>query len=166
MQEDYIDDESQSTNRPSSKLERSTLSRNTDKNEQTSSSPSKMVEELIPTLGYLLNAHQPSTKQVRPMTKSHESPAASPPPPSPPQVMHTHPTQTHRMPEPGLSRNSNKSFSNRLGMPVTNPPSDSSLPQARPIPILQNSISPKEVFSPVTTKGKWKSHRCVSHCTM
>ena len=168
IQEDYIEDESQSTNRPSSKIEQSTLSRNTDMNEQTSSSPSKMVEELIPTLGYLLNTHQPSTKPLLSMKKSHESPVAPPPPP---QAIPMHPAQTPRISIPVLSRNSNKSFSNRLGMPVSNPTSDSSLPEARPIPILQNSKSPsmprahepidherrppiKEVSSSVTTKGR------------
>jgi hypothetical protein len=153
FQEDYMDDECQSTGKLSSNNPEPSLPTNTQVNRQisqvssTSDShipSSNIVDELVSALNHLTNT-QPS---VLPVNKPVE------PPPVIPQTTVNHPIQTPISTTNVPLRSSNKSFSNRLGMMMPSNQTQNSVAQeSKPIPSAHQYLPPKSK-SPVIVKQR------------
>ncbi|CAF1252283.1 unnamed protein product [Adineta steineri] len=145
--EDYIDNESPSTNKS---LSNNDINRQISQVLSTSNShipTSDIVDELVPALNHLMNIQQPLSLS---RNKSIESPSVLPQPIVNNQIQT--PTPTANVP----SRSTNKSFSNRLGTTVpSNQSQNSSVQESRPISTSQKPKSPVTVKqSTILSKNK------------
>jgi hypothetical protein len=155
FQEDYMDDECQSTGKLSSNNPEPSLPTNTQVNRQisqvssTSDShipSSNIVDELVSALNHLTNT-QP-LPSVLPVNKPVE------PPPVIPQTTVNHPIQIPISTTNVPLRSSNKSFSNRLGMMMpSNQTQNSVVQESKPIPSAHQYLPPKSK-SPVIVKQR------------
>jgi hypothetical protein len=105
------------------------------------------VDELVPALNHLMNTKQPSSSSsLLSINKPIESP------PVVPQTTANHQIQTSIPTTTMLSRSSNKSFSNRLGMMIpSNQTHNSIVQESKPIPTA-HQYAPQKPKSPLIAK--------------
>lgn len=165
IKEDYIDDEYQSANKSSTNIQQSSISVNTPINRQisqtssisnTCSPSSNVVEELVSIHTNLINTQQPLLASSS-MSSTNKSIESLPVPPQTTINSQIQPSVNYKISTPLptvnlLSRSSNQSFSNRLGLMMTpNRISNSMVQESKVLSPSQQSISTK-IKSLVTIK--------------